>query len=345
MLKYFKLSLIFTIFCLILAFLLGGWGALYITAVLAILEVSLSFDNAVVNAAILGKMSPFWRKLFLTLGVLIAVFGMRLLFPLLIVGVVGSDSLGGASLVQNCNEALKLAIYHKTQFQEILISSHVMIAGFGGTFLFLVSLKYFLDKEKDIHWISIIEKPCSLLGKIEALYVTLALILVFIFSKFISESASFIMASIIGIITYTIVEGVSSVLEEHTPDVSVTKHAFYSGLAMFMYLEVLDASFSFDGVIGSFVLTNDIFVIALGLGIGAMFVRSLTVMLVEKKTLAQYRYVEHGAFWAILSLAIIMFISATGIEIPEYISGSIGVLFLGIAVLSSIIHNKREAIK
>lgn len=344
MLKYFEISIAFTVICLVLSYFVGGWSALYITSVLAVLEVSLSFDNAVVNATVLNKMSPIWQKLFLTVGMLIAVFGMRLVFPLLIVGVVGGDALGGTSLIQNCAEALKMAIYNKTQFQSILMSSHVMIAGFGGTFLFLVALNYFFDAEKDVHWISFIEKPFSALGKIESLYISIALFVSYIISKFVFESQTFLIASIIGIITYTVVEGISSFLENSCGSiVNGAKHSFYSGLAMFMYLEVLDASFSFDGVIGSFVLTNDIFIIALGLGIGAMFVRSLTVMLVEKKTLSEYRYVEQGAFWAILSLAIIMYLGVMGYEIPEYISGSIGVMFLALSVISSIIYKRRES--
>ena len=343
MLKYFELSIAFTIICLTLSYFVGGVSAVYITSVLAILEISLSFDNAVVNATVLGKMSHGWQKAFLTLGMLIAVFGMRLVFPLLIVGIVGGDALGSGSLINHCVEAFKMAIQNKEHFQSILISSHVMIAGFGGTFLLLVALNYFFDGEKEIHWLSFIEKPFSALGKIESLYISIALLISFITSKFIFESQTFLIASIIGIITYTIVEGISSFLENSCGAiVNGAKHSFYSGLAMFMYLEVLDASFSFDGVIGAFVLTNDIFIIALGLGIGAMFVRSLTVMLVEKKTLSEYRYVEQGAFWAIMSLAIIMFLSATGVEIPEYISGSIGVAFLALSVVSSIIYKQGE---
>ena len=114
-----------------------------------------------------------------------------------------------------------------------------------------------------------------------------------------------------------------------------------SGLGGFLYLNVLDASFSFDAVIGAFALSNNMVVIALGLSIGAMFVRSLTLLLVQKGTLAQYRYLEHGAFWAIIALGAIMLLSAR-FEIPETITGLIGATLIGISLWWSMRHNRRH---
>lgn len=347
LLQYFKGSIVFSLICLVAAYFLGDGHpikALYITLVLAVLEVSLSFDNAVVNAAVLARMSRLWQRLFLTIGILIAVFGMRLVFPLLIVAVVGAAQLGDAGLWQNLIQACKLAISDKSQFQSILISSHIVIAGFGGTFLLMVALKYFFNHDKDVHWIHVLEKPFSKLGRMDAFYITLTLIVIYILSRAVPghEQFGFLIASIVGMVIFTIVDGISSVMEHSAGMLKNTaKHAALSGFASFMYLEVLDASFSFDGVIGAFVLTNDIFIIMLGLGIGAMFVRSLTIMLVEKKTLAHYRYIENGAFWAILALAIIMLLSAVGIEIPEIVSGSIGILLLVLAWIGSVRHNRQ----
>ena len=105
---------------------------------------------------------------------------------------------------------------------------------------------------------------------------------------------------------------------------------------------MLDASFSFDGVIGAFALSNNMIVIALGLSIGALFVRSMTIMLVHKGTLAEYRYLEHGAFWAILALAAIMLLSAH-YAIPEAVTGVIGAVLIGFSLLWSVRHNRREA--
>jgi hypothetical protein len=116
-----------------------------------------------------------------------------------------------------------------------------------------------------------------------------------------------------------------------------------SGAAAFLYLEVLDASFSFDGVIGAFALSNNIFIIAIGLGVGAMFVRSMTIMLVDKGTLSEYRYLEHGAFWAIIALAVIMLTSANpNWHFPETITGLIGAVFIGLSFWWSVRHNRKH---
>jgi hypothetical protein len=115
------------------------------------------------------------------------------------------------------------------------------------------------------------------------------------------------------------------------------KAAFF----LFLYLEVLDASFSFDGVIGAFAITNDIVVIALGLGVGAFYVRSFTIYLVNKGTLSEYVFLEHGAHYAIGALAILLFASMK-FEIPELVTGLVGISFIGAALLSSIKLNRKQ---
>lgn len=102
---------------------------------------------------------------------------------------------------------------------------------------------------------------------------------------------------------------------------------------------MLDASFSLDGVIGAFALSQNIFVIALGLGIGAYFVRSITMYLYEKGTITEYRYLEHGAFYAIIALALMMFIGSVH-HIPEVVTGLIGGVLIGLALWSSVRANK-----
>ena len=103
---------------------------------------------------------------------------------------------------------------------------------------------------------------------------------------------------------------------------------------------MLDASFSFDGVVGAFAITDMIFVIALGLGIGACYIRALTVYLVRKGTLAEYVYLEHGAHWAIGALAVLLFVTIR-VEGSRLVTGLIGVGFIGAALVSSIVRNRR----
>jgi hypothetical protein len=107
-----------------------------------------------------------------------------------------------------------------------------------------------------------------------------------------------------------------------------------SGLAGFLYLNVLDSAFSLDGVIGAFAITSDILVIAVGLGIGAYFVRSMTVYLVRQGSLNKIKYLEHGAHWAVLGLAVSMGVSLMT-NVPEVITAGIGLAFILAAWWSS----------
>lgn len=311
----------------------GGWsGALsffIICAVLGVLEISLSFDNAIVNARILRDMSPVWQHRFLTWGIIIAVFGMRIVFPLIIVAVAAwTDPIS----------AIKLAVFQPEEYARIIGEAHVAIAAFGGSFLMMVGMKYFFDVEKDVHWIKVLESRLSKFASVQGVEVAVVLALMLLVSSQLSDADShvFLTAGIYGLLTFLAVEGLGEVLDASQQQMDMVHRG---GLGAFIYLEILDASFSFDGVIGAFALSTNLFIIAIGLGIGAFYVRSLTVMLVEKGTLNEYRYLEHGAFYAILVLAIIMYMQ-TLVHIPEVITGLIGAAFIGFSFLSSLRHNR-----
>lgn len=339
--KYYKGSILFTVICLALGAWLG-WATtgtiagtlsiLWIVAVLGVLEVSLSFDNAVVNATVLKDMDPVWQRRFLTWGIAIAVFGMRIIFPLAIVAVAAQ--LGPI-------EAMKLAATNPQEYERIITDAHVGIAGFGGAFLAMVGLKFFFDSDKEVHWIGVIEKKLAKFSDVEAFEIGILLLALYVISSVLpaGDAMTFLISGIFGLLTFIGVEAVGSLLEAPETTVTATGEIAKSGLASFLYLEVLDASFSFDGVIGAFALSNNMFIIALGLGIGAMFVRSMTIMLVDKGTLAEYRYLEHGAFWAIIALASIMLLSAKW-HIPETITGLIGAIMIGLSLVWSVRHNK-----
>jgi len=123
---------------------------------------------------------------------------------------------------------------------------------------------------------------------------------------------------------------------------AATRTVAEAGLATFLYLEVLDASFSFDGVIGAFAISRNVLVIAAGLGIGALFVRSLTIHLVRQGTLAQYRFLEHGAHWAIGALAICLLVELDH-PLPEAVTGLLGLGFILAAYASSVMANRQDA--
>lgn len=339
-LRYFRGAFLFAALCLILGALIGfqqghtlgsALNAVLICLILGLMETSLSFDNAVVNATVLRNMDRHWQKMFLTLGMLIAVFGMRLLFPLGIVAI---------SAHVNPLAALHLALSEPARYAQVLAGSHTAIMGFGGAFLLLVGLSFFLDQDRDVHWIGVIEKPFAKLGAIPGVQIGLTLGAVLLTAHFLlppNAQLGFTNAALYGVIAWLAVEGIGALLGAETGNAGAA--AARSGLASFIYLEVLDASFSFDGVIGAFALSNDLFIITLGLGIGAMFVRSLTILLVEKGVLGNYRYLEHGAFWAILTLALIMFLSVK-VDVPELVTGCLGGGLILLAFFTSVLWNR-----
>lgn len=311
----------------------GAMKIFFIVCVLAVLEISLSFDNAIVNANKLKDMTPVWQQRFLTWGILIAVFGMRIVFPLLI--VVIAANVGPWS-------AIVMAATQPEEYSRIMHEAHLPIAAFGGTFLMMVALSFFFDHEKDVHWVRWLEEKVTAYSSVKGIEIAFVLVVMLSFSKVIETqkgaiyATTFFHAAIWGLLTFLLVEVLGGVLDRSQ---QVLAGAAKGGLGAFLYLEVLDASFSFDGVIGAFALSSNLFVIAIGLGVGAMYVRSMTIMLVERGTLAQYRYLEHGAFYAILILSVIMYVQ-TLTHIPEVITGLGGAALIGISLWSSIRWNK-----
>lgn len=313
--------------------LAGALNGVFICSVLSVLEVSISFDNAVVNATVLRKMTPLWVERFLTWGILVAVFGMRLVFPLLIVAIVTLSSPWAA---------LQLAATDPHRYAEIMHSVHHEVAAFGGSFLMLVALKYFVDAEKDTHWLRTVEAPLASVGRLEAVQVGITLGVIVTVASFIHDvdhKLGFIMAGIAGILSHLLVSALEVILhrpsDHDDPDAPTSEAALHrASLGMFLYLEVLDASFSFDGVIGALAITTNLFLIAIGLGIGALFVRSLTVMMVDRGTLGTFRFLEHGAFYAVLALSIIMFVGVIH-PVPEIVAGLVGAICIGASIYSS----------
>ena len=340
--QFYGFSFVFTLICLGLG-AWYGWSStgsvggtlsmLWIIAVLSVLEISLSFDNAVVNASVLKDMDKVWQRRFLTWGIAFAVFGMRVVFPLAIVAIAA-----GLGPIQTVN----LSLNDPAEYERIVSSAHVGIAGFGGAFLAMVGLKFFFDQDKDIHWIRTIEEWLSKFAALPAAEIAILLLVLWGISGLLpdGEALTFLIAGILGLVTFIAVEGINAILEISEEKKRLAGTAVRSGLGGFLYLNVLDASFSFDGVIGAFALSNNMIVIALGLSIGAMFVRSMTIHLVEKGTLAQYRFLENGAFWAIIVLGGIMLFSAR-FHIPETITGLIGAILIGLSLWWSVRFNRR----
>jgi len=351
--RTFGISFLVSAVALLVAFLYGGPQALVLATILGVFEVSMSFDNAVINATVLQRMNEFWQKMFLTVGILIAVFGMRLVFPLAVVWITaGLDPVRAIHIALNppADGATHFAD-GSPSYETALTAAHPQIAAFGGMFLMMLFLN-FIFSEREITWLSWLERPLARAGKLDQLAVVVALGALLAAAAFLADDAhipTVLFAGVLGLGSYILIDGLGAMFnvdedDEDTEPAGPTELAKTTGKAaffLFLYLEVLDASFSFDGVIGAFAITSDPIIIALGLGfIGAMFVRSITIFLVRQGTLSDYVYLEHGAHWAIGALAAILLISL-GIHVDEILTGLIGVVLIAAAFVSSIIRNRR----
>ena len=255
---------------------------------------------------------------------------MRLVFPLVIV----TAASGVSPWV-----ALKMAALAPDDYAAIMLQAHLQVSAFGGSFLMLVALKFFYDKNKREHWIHCLEKPAVLLGRLKAIEVgiTLAFLIYVSHSVEADQKLSFLYAGLTGVLVFLVVDGLGDWLESAG---GPTKNAQRASAGLFIYLEVLDASFSFDGVVGAFAITHNLFIIMIGLSIGAFFVRSLTLMFVEQQTLARFLYLEHGAFYAIGALAVIMLFEPL-LHSPEWFTGLIGAGIIVASLLWSVKKNPK----
>jgi uncharacterized protein len=289
--------------------------------------------------------------MFLTIGILVAVFGMRLVFPLLIVwATAGIGPVRAMELALNPPPHGALEFPDGSpSYEKLIASAHPQIAASGGTFLLMLFLD-FVFRDRDIKWLKWIEVPfarAERLGQVSVVVAGVALALAGTeLTHSSDERATVLIAGLLGLIAYLVVNGLSRAFRP--PDIdSVTAGAAVgkAGLTLFLYLEVLDAAFSFDGVTGAFAITSDPILIALGLGlVGSMFVRSITIYLVQQEALDRYVYLEHGAHWAIGALAVIMLLSIEPrFEVPDAVTASVGVVFIGAALGWSVLRNRRRA--
>lgn len=330
--KVFIVSAVITVLALALVMIFMGTEAMLIAATLMVIELTFSFDNAIINARTLTKMSPFWQRMFMTFGILIAVFGMRIIFPILIVMATADLSWG---------QVFHLALQEPDKYAEALRHAHPSIAAFGGMFLFTLALHFFFDDSREIRWLKRFEKLLQDINR-RGLYVFVSVIFLLVIAAIPGNPhpVETLTAGAMGIGIYVLIHGLSELFTRQHEKAEkragkAVQATAMAGLASFIYLEVLDASFSFDGVIGAFAVTKDVVLIAVGLGVGALWVRSLTLYIVHRKVLNTYRYLEHAAHYVIGALALTLLIGLF-YEIPEMYVGLIGLLVIGAAIASSV---------
>lgn len=311
---------------------LRGWSALFIAMVLILVEITFSFENAIINAKVLSTVSEFWQKIFITIGILIAVVGMRLVFPIVIVML----TTGLAA-----DKVIDLALNQPGKYAHALHDAHIAIASFGGMFLLMLATHFFFDRKRKVRWIDIIEKPLQDMSR-WWVYTTVCFMVLLVISNLPGNpnpSETF-RAGLVGIVTYIVIHGLAEVFSRSEKSSGRVVKTGIAGFMAFLYLEVLDASFSFDGVIGAFAVTKDVLLIALGLGIGALWVRSLTIFMVRRSVLHAYRYLEHGAHYTITVLAVVLLIGIF-VDIPEIVAGITGLMIVGASIASSIAFSRQ----
>ena len=355
-LSYFNTFFLFFGISVIIEFFYMGVLGIVQGTTLTILELSLSFDNAVVNALILVNMPPLWRKRFLTWGMIIAVFGVRFIFPILIVFATTELSF---------IESFSLAINDPAQYEKVIMASHHIVMAFGGVFLLMIFLSFLFNENKDVHWIASIERYASRWASIGDLKILIAILTVAIIGFYAPseisidnvltkiDKADIVLPMIYGILLFLCIEFLRGILEDdgekHDSNDSETErekieHVANSklakgGLASFIYLELIDMSFSFDGVLGAFAVSQNIVIIMLGLGAGAFAVRNLTILMVDRGTVAEYKYLEHGAMWSIGLLAISMIVQIFT-HLPHGLIIAFAIIPIAIAFIQSVRENK-----
>lgn len=328
-LKSFGFSAFSTVAVIAAVLYFLGAAALLPLIILMIIEVTFSFDNAVINAKILKKLSPLWQQLFLTVGIVIAIFGMRLVFPVLIVSLTAG--LGWHQVVD-------LALHHPHEYAKHLEHAGPSITAFGGAFLLMLSLQFFMEQEKGHHWFKRLERTLQKYGAFwwmpSALTATVVVLLAFVPAN--HHAGETLRSGVIGLAAYLAIHGLTVLIGRTTENAE--KLAHYTGwlaFTMFMYLQLLDASLSLDGVLGAFAITSDVVLIVAGLGVGAVWVRSMTVYMVRRGTLESYKYLEHGAHYAIAVLAFSMLLDAIYV-VPEAVTGVLGVALIAASVVASV---------
>lgn len=337
MLRAFRWPMVAMAAGLAAAWAYRGLAALGVVAALIALETTMSFNNAVVNAGVLRQLTERWARAFLTIGVVIAVFGMRLVFPIAIVALATGGSFGAV---------VGQALHDQETYARNVASAAPLIGAYGGMFLLLLALQFLLQPKRENYWIAPVERGLARLGRLPKAPLIVGGLTLMASALLVSAEHERVtlLAGLAGLLTFLSLNAFRSLMQRRRGGRSRGELGGAAGLAGFIYLEALDASFSLDGVLGAFAISADIFLVAIGLGVGAMFVRSLTVHLVRHGTLRTLPYLAHGAHWAVAALAVFLLVSIER-EPPKWLTGGVSVGIIAAAWLSSLAAKHRTESK
>ncbi len=294
---------------------------------LCLFEIISSIDNAVINAEVLGTMSNKARKWFLFWGLLIAVFLIRGLLPWVIVWAT-IPSLGPIG-------ALTATFSNDPSIHQAIDSAAPVLLMGGGVFLIFLFF----------HWLFLEPKNFGLRGEKFFhrhgvwFFATVSIILAVIVWYAMKISPMIAFGAVIGSTAFFITHGFKENAEKGEKELLSGKSGM-SDLSKILYLEIIDATFSIDGVLGAFAFTLSIPLILLGNGIGAFVLRKLTIGNIDR--IKKYKYLKNGAMYSILALGIIMTSDAFGVHIPQYVSPLVTFLIIGYFLYKSIKENRTK---
>ncbi len=303
-------------------------GTMIVTVLgLCLFEIISSIDNAVINAEVLGTMNERSRKWFLLWGFLFAVFIIRGLLPWIIVWATmpSLGPIGAFTAAFSNNPAVHGAIE---------AASPILLLGGG---MFLIFLFF--------HWLFLERKNFGLIHERFFFqngvwfFSSVSVILAFVvwFSLKINPMMAF--AAIIGSTAFFITHGFKEHAEKGEKTL-LSKDNKMTDFSKILYLEIIDATFSIDGVLGAFAFTLSVPLIIIGNGLGAYILRRLTVSNID--TIKKYVYLKNGAMYSIFILGIIMFADAFGMTIPSYVSPLVTFVVIGFFLYKSIKLNKQK---
>ncbi|HUC89292.1 MAG TPA: DUF475 domain-containing protein, partial [Patescibacteria group bacterium] len=200
--RIFGLSAILTVVALAAVFFGKGLGGMTAAIILIAVEIAFSFDNAILNAKVLSKMSPWWQTMFLTAGALVAVFGMRVIFPIALVALTADISW---------SHVLNLALHHPDEYAEKLEQAHPALASFGGAFLLILALDFFVDETQEVIWLTRIEHSLRKLARNWAPpVITLGLVAIISLLPFNHHQKVTAVSGVLGVIVYTAIHGLTA---------------------------------------------------------------------------------------------------------------------------------------
>jgi len=299
-------------------------SAIFTIIGLSLFETVSSVDNAIINAEVLSTMSKRARRWFLTWGIFIAVFIVRGLLPFVIVWSFNSSlSIG---------QVLSAAWSSDPLVQESIHKSAPILLVAGGVFLLFLFL----------HWLFLEDKKLGLprtekffMAKGVWFYAVVSVLLAVIAWFALQESNLMGFGAVVGSSLFFITHGFKQNAELQEKKLLGSAQ---SDLSKLFFLEIIDTTFSIDGVLGAFAFTLSVPLILLGNGLGAVLVRELTMHNIEN--IKKYVYLKNGAMYSILILGIIMILHSFGFKVPEYVSPLSTIIIIGFFFWKSKLHLK-----